>query len=139
MKILYCKLKTYIKLLVQKLYSAAKRRVLPSTSPSQYCEFGLFQCFISCFKCFVTSFIAMYSPACNNYISHGKWNGMNLHPTMGFLTFIHQFVVFQLLHRGALCQFPFRWNYYYGSNKSTWKETGKTHLVRWSVPVYLKN
>ena len=76
-------LKTYIRLLVQKLYSAAKRRVLPSTSPSQYCQFGLFQCFNSCFKCFVTSFIAMYSPACNNYISHGKWNGMNLHPTMG--------------------------------------------------------
>ena len=32
------------------------------------------------------------------------------------------------LHRGAFCQFPFRWVYYYGSNKSTRKETGKTHL-----------
>ena len=32
------------------------------------------------------------------------------------------------LHRGALCQFPFRWVYYYGSNKSTGKETVKTHL-----------
>ena len=80
-KILHFQLKTYIELLVQKLYAAAK----PSTSPSQYCQFGLFQCFNSCFKCFVTSFIAMYSPACNNYISHGKWNGMNLHPTTGFL------------------------------------------------------
>ena len=29
-------------------------------------------------------------------------------------------------HRGAFCQFPFRWIYYYGSNKSTGKETGKT-------------
>ena len=32
------------------------------------------------------------------------------------------------LHRGAFCQFPFQWIYFYGSNKSTWKETGKTHL-----------
>ena len=30
--------------------------------------------------------------------------------------------------RGAFCQFPFRWLYYYGSNWSTGKETGKTHL-----------
>ena len=34
----------------------------------------------------------------------------------------------QALHRGAFCQFPFRWIYFYGSNKSTGKETGKTHL-----------
>ena len=27
-----------------------------------------------------------------------------------------------------LCQFPFRWIYYYGSNKSTGTENGKTHL-----------
>ena len=32
------------------------------------------------------------------------------------------------LHRGAFCQFPFRWIYYYGSNKFTRKETGKMHL-----------
>ena len=32
------------------------------------------------------------------------------------------------LQRGALCQFPFRWIYYYGSNKSTGKETAKTHI-----------
>ena len=32
------------------------------------------------------------------------------------------------VHRGAFYQFPFRWIYYYGSNKSTGKETGKTHL-----------
>ena len=31
-------------------------------------------------------------------------------------------------HRGAFCQFPFRWIHYYGSNKSSGKETGKTHL-----------
>ena len=29
---------------------------------------------------------------------------------------------------GALCQFSFLWSYYYGSNKSTAKETGKAHL-----------
>ena len=34
----------------------------------------------------------------------------------------------ETLHRGAFCQFPFRWIYYYGSNKSTGKEIGKTHL-----------
>ena len=32
------------------------------------------------------------------------------------------------MHRGAFVQFSFRWIYYYGSNKSTRKETGKTHL-----------
>ena len=32
------------------------------------------------------------------------------------------------LHRGAFCKFLFRWIYYYGSNKSTGNETGKTHL-----------
>ena len=32
------------------------------------------------------------------------------------------------VHRGVFCQFPFRWIYYYGSNESTGKETGKTHL-----------
>ena len=30
--------------------------------------------------------------------------------------------------RGAFCQFLVRWIYYYGSNKSTGKETRKTHL-----------
>ena len=41
---------------------------------------------------------------------------------------------YNTLHRGAFCQFPFRWIYYYGSNKSTKKETCKTHLCalgRW--------
>ena len=32
------------------------------------------------------------------------------------------------LHRGAFCQSSFRCIYYYDSNKSTGKETGKTHL-----------
>ena len=32
------------------------------------------------------------------------------------------------VHRGAFCQFSFRWIHYYDSNKSTRKETGKTHL-----------
>jgi hypothetical protein len=32
------------------------------------------------------------------------------------------------LHRGAFCLFPFQWIYYYGSNESIGKETGKTHL-----------
>jgi hypothetical protein len=32
------------------------------------------------------------------------------------------------LHRGAFCQFPFQWIYFYGSNKSTRKKTDKMHL-----------
>ena len=32
------------------------------------------------------------------------------------------------LHKGAFCQFPFRSIYNSGSNRSTEKETGKTHL-----------
>jgi hypothetical protein len=32
------------------------------------------------------------------------------------------------VHGGAFCQFPFRWNYYYGSNEFTGKDTGKMHL-----------
>ena len=37
------------------------------------------------------------------------------------------------VHRGAFCQFLFRWIYYYGSNKSAGKETGKTQIcaVQW--------
>ena len=32
------------------------------------------------------------------------------------------------VHKGAFCQFPFRWNNYCHSSKSTGKETGITHL-----------
>ena len=32
------------------------------------------------------------------------------------------------MHRGAFWQSSFRWIYYYGGNKSTGKETGKSHL-----------
>jgi hypothetical protein len=32
------------------------------------------------------------------------------------------------LHRGAFCQFIFRWIYCCHSSKSTGKETGKTYL-----------
>ena len=43
------------------------------------------------------------------------------------------------LYRGAFCQFPFRWIYCYGSNKSTGKETGKTHLcaLHWCILLIL--
>ena len=36
--------------------------------------------------------------------------------------------LFISMHRGAFCQFTLLWIYYYGSNESTGKETGKTHL-----------
>ena len=39
------------------------------------------------------------------------------------------------LHRGAFCQFPFRWIYYCHSSKSTGKETGKIGLYWKSRPV----
>ena len=42
---------------------------------------------------------------------------------------------FTPIHRGVFCQFGFRWIYYYGSNKSTGKETGKMHLC--AVPTIL--
>ena len=32
------------------------------------------------------------------------------------------------MHRGAFCQFLFRWIYYCHNSKSTGKETDKTHL-----------
>ena len=44
------------------------------------------------------------------------------------------------MHRGAFCQLTFRWIYYYGSNKSTRKETDKTHLcaLAWNFAVNLQ-
>ena len=46
------------------------------------------------------------------------------------------------LHRGAFCQFTFRWIHYYDSNKSTGLETGKLHLcgiiwMKFTVDKYL--
>ena len=47
-----------------------------------------------------------------------------------FSNLLHESTIVNNLavHRGAFCQFPFRWIYYYVSNNSTGKETGKTHL-----------
>ena len=41
------------------------------------------------------------------------------------------FCLLLTVHRGAFCQFPFQWIYYYDSNKSTGKETGKSTSVQW--------
>ena len=43
------------------------------------------------------------------------------------------------MHRGAFCQFPFRWIYYCHSSKFTGKETGKTHLcaVCWTNLLFM--
>ena len=43
-------------------------------------------------------------------------------------TFTYRKVASSRLHRGAFCQFPFRWIYYCHSSKSTGTETGKTHI-----------
>jgi hypothetical protein len=47
---------------------------------------------------------------------------------------------FPTVHRGTFCQFPFRWIYYYGSNKSNGKEAGKKHLcvLQWTAKYYFK-
>ena len=63
------------------------------------------------------------------------------HNTLGVLRYISTISIFLLavapydiwnfdttMHSGAFCQFPFQWIYYYGSNKSTGKETSKMHL-----------
>ena len=39
-----------------------------------------------------------------------------------------KFFALPKFHRGAFCQFPFRWIYYCHNSKSTGEETGKTHL-----------
>ena len=41
------------------------------------------------------------------------------------------------MHRDVFCQFPFRWIYYYGSNKSTGKEAGKVHRYGHKILQYL--
>ena len=45
-------------------------------------------------------------------------------------------ICYRKVHRGAFFQFPFRWFYSYGSNKSTGKETGKTHICALSPPCW---
>ena len=56
--------------------------------------------------------------------------GMNFDAVVVFVTKFS--LLFRLavaiLHNGAFCKFPFRWIYYYSSNESTGKETGKKHL-----------
>ena len=56
--------------------------------------------------------------------------GSSLKDDGTFLAIAYPFptVFFCTMHRGAFCQFPFRWIYYYHSSKSTGKETGKPHL-----------
>ena len=51
------------------------------------------------------------------------WDTQGYLCTLGFLAKIS----FTPLHRGAFCQFSFRWIYSCYCSKSTWEETGKTH------------
>jgi hypothetical protein len=45
------------------------------------------------------------------------------------------------VHRGAFCQFPFQWIYYWHSSKFTGNETGKIHLCavvkHWVMMIWL--
>ena len=45
--------------------------------------------------------------------------------------------LFTTLHRGAFCQFPFRWIDYCHSSKSIGKEIGITHLCALGYIIYL--
>ena len=53
-----------------------------------------------------------------------EWAGL----AVAMFTVMQRFVNNRMVHRGAFCQFPFCWIYYYGSNKSTGKKTSKMHL-----------
>ena len=56
----------------------------------------------------------------------------------GMIIYIDFLLMNTPLHRGAFCQFPFRWIYCYGNNKSTGKETGKTLLCALHCSLYFQ-
>ena len=80
------------------------------------------------FLCSLTCHYKLNSHICLNWTIKVsvKW-------VMEFLS--ERYKIISTVHRGAFCQFPFWWIYYYGSNKSTGKETGETHLCA----VYIKH
>ena len=45
---------------------------------------------------------------------------------------------FNAMHRGAFCQFPFRWIYHYDSNEYTGKETEKNTPLCYGVKALTK-
>ena len=51
---------------------------------------------------------------------------LNTHLCLCTLSYVR--LEIKTVHRGAFCQSSFRLIYYYGSNKSNRKETGKTYL-----------
>ena len=71
----------------------------------------------------------------HSYVNMTSWFDRN----STNIVFLHFFVQkIKTLHRGAFCQSSFRWIYYYDSNKSTGKETGKTHLCALSHSLRLR-
>ena len=77
----------------------------------------------------------------NNQVYRVKSSSDIGSPLLRSSTAFHQksisFITNATLHRGAFCPFPFRWIYYYASNKSTGKESGKAHLCALSsLPNY---
>ena len=55
---------------------------------------------------------------------------------LGLVNITYRKVASSRPHKGVFCQFLFWWIYYYDSNESTGKETGKTHpcgLVYYSI------
>ena len=58
------------------------------------------------------------------------WTVIYVHFHINLISIAHEFIQTMMMFNqpGAFCQYLFRWIYYYGSNKSTRKETGKRQL-----------
>ena len=56
------------------------------------------------------------------------WSKIICHTKRELLQQLYVMQQFSTMHTDAFCQFSFQLIYYYGSNKSTGKETGKSHL-----------
>ena len=77
-------------------------------------------------------FVTLHS--LSNYITYLHLDSApaRVHATYAHITFKTYGVHFPM-HRGALCQFPFRWICYCHSSKSTGRRLAKRTSVQWSL------
>ena len=87
--------------------------------------FKSFQICWSLFKYF------QYFQICSN-----RLKSLQVICNIGLFNSVIQVRMDQGLHRGAFCQFTFRWIYYCHNSKSTGKKTGKRHLCAVSRLVF---
>ena len=73
------------------------------------------------------------------YSNHAHMQSVGWHKETSIRTFKIIAGKLYRMHRGAFCQFPFRWIYYFGINESTGKETGKMHLCGMLVLFTIKS